>query len=156
MRLSAGGPRFALVPFGKSAQPASRRQPLRQRLLRELADVGSGGRDVEEGALDGGDAETVSARDLVVGEAEAVEAELVCVTALPWQRNVDRDDGRPQPVGHQGARMAKGGEVATGQQRRAKHSPHRERTQCVDLVVYAPVTAGRDPVVDRFLTETRR
>jgi hypothetical protein len=52
IRLIAGAPRSPLWLAANSLSPLSRRQPLRQRLLRELADVGAGGSDVEQRALD--------------------------------------------------------------------------------------------------------
>jgi hypothetical protein len=80
-------------------------QALRDRLLGEAADVGAGGGDVEERALDGGDAEAVALRDLVGGEDEAVEAELGLVPAVRRNRDVDRHDALAKPAGHEGARV---------------------------------------------------
>src|SRR4051794_11955856 len=77
-RRSSGGrgTRFASVVRRHVLELALAGQALRDRLLREAADVGAGGRDVEQRALDGGDAEAVALRDLVGGEGEAVEAQL--------------------------------------------------------------------------------
>jgi hypothetical protein len=123
------------------------------RLLGETADVGAGGRDVEERALDGGDAEAVALRDLIRGEGEAVEAQLRLVPAVRRNGQIDRHDALEQPAGHEGARVTEPGVVSAGEQGRPEASPHRERAEGVHVAVDQSVPPGLQSVRDRIFAE---
>jgi hypothetical protein len=115
---------LALVACREFAESLSRREVLRQRLLRELADIRAGRCDVEQGAFDGGDAEALAARDLAVSEGQAVEAELGGVAALVGQRDVDRHNAGPQPVRYERSCVTQGAVISAGEQRRYQPASH--------------------------------
>ena len=91
-----------------------------------------------------------------VGEAEAVEAELVLVGAPAPYCNIDGHDGRAQSERDQRAGYAKSRALSAGQQCRNESAAHRERAKRVHVAMDPPVLAGREAAIDHTCRQSCR